>query len=191
MPTKDLEDGPRAGGFSPVPIAGNTDFDALADSDLSEEMSQAVAEAPRGHLVCWGLPFEVHRPVLLRSEAVTETIEPIKTEWLVFLHTTDGSEQARDEHGLITSRRGQGFLGETVADYVIVYADGTEARERIRRRHHVGMFQRHWGENCFQSVPTRSPTPCNRFMKPSLWVRRPSTGGGGRPEPVRPIRRPG
>ncbi len=157
MPTKTLEDGPRAEGFSPLPIAGNTDFGALADSGLSDEMGKAVAEAPRGQLVCWGLPFEVGRPVLLRSEVVTETIEPVKTEWLVFLHTTDGEEQARDGHGLITSRRGQGFLGETVADYVIVYADGTEARERIRRRHHVGMFQRHWGENCFQAVPHAKP----------------------------------
>jgi len=127
VPTKELEDGPRAGGFSPLPIAGNTDFDALAGSGLSDEMGKAVAEAPRGHLVCWGLPFEVGRPVVLRSEVVTEKVAAIKTEWLVFLHTTDGAEQARDEHGLITSRRGQGFLGETVAEYVIVYADGTAA----------------------------------------------------------------
>ena len=154
---KEPKDGPRAEGFSPLPITGNTGFETLAGSGVSDEMAKAVAEVPRGQLVCWGLPFEVGRPVLLRSEAVTETIPAVKLEWLVFLHTTDAEAQEQDEHGFHTSRRGQGFLGEAVADYVIVFADGTEARERIRRRHHVGMFQRHWGENCFQAVPHSKP----------------------------------
>jgi hypothetical protein len=156
-PTRELKDGPPAERFSPLPFAGNTDFDALAGSGVSDGMVEAVAEAPRGHLVCWGIPFEVGRPTLLQSEVVTEKLPATKVEWLVFLHTTDAEDQKRDEHGLLTSRRGQGFLGETVADYVIVYADGTEARERIRRRHHVGMYHRHWGENCFQSVPHSKP----------------------------------
>ena len=87
-PTKDLEDGPQAEGFSPLPLAGNTDFDALAGSGVSDEMARAVPEAPRGQLVCWGIPFEVRRPILLRGEVVTEKLPASRAEWLVFLHTT-------------------------------------------------------------------------------------------------------
>jgi hypothetical protein len=42
---------------------------------------------------------------------------------------------------------------------VIVYTDGTESRQKIRRRHHVGMFFRRWGENCFEAVAHSKPYP--------------------------------
>ena len=41
-PEKKLKDGPRAKGFSPLPLTGNTDFDALAESGISDEMAEAV-----------------------------------------------------------------------------------------------------------------------------------------------------
>ena len=129
--------------------------------------------------MCWGLPFEVGRPVLLRGEVVTEKIPATRLEWLVFLHTTDAETQERGEHGLLTSRRGQGFLGETVADYVIVFADGTEARERIRRRHHVGMFQRHWGENCFQAVAHSKPRPVQPVHEAARLAKKSTDWGWG------------
>ena len=55
--------------------------------------------------------------------------------------------------------RGEGRLGELAATYVLVYADGTEARAAIRRRHQIGMFQRRWGENCFEAVAHAKPHP--------------------------------
>jgi hypothetical protein len=63
----------------------------------------------------------------------------------------------QDNHGFIRPMRGEGYLGEHVADYVIVYADGTEARQSIRRRHQVGMLERRWGGNCFQAVAHLKP----------------------------------
>ena len=71
-PEKELKDGPRAKGFSPLALNGNTDFEALAESGISDLMANAVPNAPRGNLVCWGLPFEVSRPTVLRNEAVVE-----------------------------------------------------------------------------------------------------------------------
>jgi hypothetical protein len=154
---KELRDGPRTKQFSPVPLAGNIDFDALAQYGVSERMVKTIPEAPRASMACWGIPFEVNRPVVLRDEVVTEKIPAGNLDWLVFLHTTDREEMERDEHGFFVTRRGQGRLGEVVADYVLVFSDGTEVREPIRRRHHIGMFQRHWGENCFQAVPHLKP----------------------------------
>ena len=54
---------------------------------------------------------------------------------------------------------GEGRLAEHAADYVIRYADGSEARAAIRRRHQVGTFQRRWGENCFEAVAQHKPNP--------------------------------
>ena len=54
---------------------------------------------------------------------------------------------------------GEGRLAEHAADYVILYADGSEARAVIRRRRQIGAFQRRWGENCFEAVAHHKPHP--------------------------------
>ena len=154
---QDLKDGPATGSFAPLPLEGNADFDSLARFGISDDMAKATPEAPKGNVVAWGIPFAVRRPLVLKGQTVTEKVENVKVEWLVFLHTTDKKDLAKNEQGLVVSRRGQGHLGEVVAGYTIVYADGTEVRETIRRRHQIGMFHRHWGENCFQSVPHSKP----------------------------------
>jgi hypothetical protein len=154
-----VKDGPVTKRFSPIPLAGNSEFDDLAGIGISQDMAKVLPEAPRGNLACWGMPFQVGRPVVLKDQAVSENLPPTKAEWLVFLHTTDREELERNEDGLLVSKRGEGFLSQHVADYIFVYGDGTEVRESIKRRHHVGMFARHWGENCFQSVAQTKPHP--------------------------------
>jgi hypothetical protein len=127
-------------------LKGNVTFDDLARAGLSEVLSKAIPEAPRGSGVSWGIPFKIDRPLLLNSKPVTEQTQRLKAEWIVFQHTTDVKPIEQDNHGFIRPMRGEGYLGEHVADYVIVYADGTEARQSIRRRHQVGMLERRWGE---------------------------------------------
>jgi len=53
--------------------------------------------------------------------------------------------------------RGEGRLGEHAANYIFCYTDGTEEKVAIKRRHHLGTFQRRWGENCFEAVAHRKP----------------------------------
>ena len=146
-----------ANGFSPVLLKGNVTFDDLAKAGLSEVLSKAIPEAPRGHCVSWGIPFRIDRPVLLNGKPVTEEMQRLKAEWIVFQHTTDVKPIEPDNDGFIRPMRGEGYLGEHIADYVIVYADGTEARQPIRRRHQVGMLERRWGENCFRAVAHMKP----------------------------------
>jgi hypothetical protein len=152
-----IQDGASTPNFSPVPLQGNTAFEELSKAGLSEAMSTSMAQAPGGACVSWGIPFRIDRPILVKDQPVTEQTKGLKAEWLVFLHATDVKPLVRDEYGLIRPMRGEGHLGEHVADYAIVYADGTEARAEIRRRHHVGPFRRIWGENCFQAVAHRKP----------------------------------
>lgn len=147
-----IEDGPRTDRFHPAPLRGNAAFEDLKLED--------VALAPRGACVSWAIPFQIGRPVVLKDVTVTEPRPRLKAEWLVFLHTSDVRTPERDEHGFIKPpMRGNGFLGEHAADYVVVYAGGTEAATPIRLRHQLGAYRRGWGENCFQAVAHRKPHP--------------------------------
>jgi hypothetical protein len=146
-------------GFWPVALKGNIWFDKVPNVGLSELMLGALAKAPRGSLVLWGIPFRVDRPILLKDQPVIEPTPGLKAEWLVFLHTTDIKPIHSDNSGFIRPMNGEGLLGEHIADYVIAFTDGTEVREAIRRRHQVGMLQARWGENCFQAVSQNKPFP--------------------------------
>ncbi len=145
--------------FSPIMLKGNVAFDDLAAAGLSETLCKAIPKAPRGPCVSWGIPFTIDRPVLLTTGSVTEETPGLKAGWIVFQHTTDVKPVEQDHAGFIRPMRGEGYLGEHIADYVIVYADGTEARQAIRRRHQVGMLEPRWGENCFQAVAHSKPYP--------------------------------
>ncbi len=172
-----LQDGPSNSNFSPVSLTGNTTFEELGKGGLSEAMTKAISQAPSGDAISWGIPFRIDRPILLKDGPVTERVQNLKAEWLVFCHTTDIKPLEKDSRGFIRPMRGEGYLGEHVADYTIVYADGTEVRSEIRRRHHVGTFRRIWGENCFQAVAHRKPHAVRTVREqPSILV---DAGVGG------------
>jgi hypothetical protein len=171
-----VRDGPASANFRPVPLEGNITFAALGSAGVSEDMAKAASQAPAGETVSWGIPFRIGRPVLLQDKPVTEKTGGLKAQWLVFLHATDTKPLAPGSAGLIQPMRGEGFLGEHVADYILVYADGAEVKQEIRRRHQVGMLRRRWGENCFQAVAQRKPHALRPVHEqPSMLV---DAGGG-------------
>ncbi len=51
------------------------------------------------------------------------------------------------------------MLAELAANYYLKYADGSETSASILRRRQVGIFQRRWGENCFEAVAHHKPYP--------------------------------
>ncbi|MCP5117844.1 MAG: hypothetical protein GY953_44055, partial [bacterium] len=148
-----------------MPIQGNIALEDLAGAGVSDEMKEAVSGASQGDCVSWGIPFKVGRPLLLKDTPAEEKTPGLKAGWLVFLHTCDFEPLKEDERGFISPMRGEGYLGERIAEYVIVYADGAEARSEVRRRHHVGMFRPRWGENCFQAVPHKKPYPVRQVQE--------------------------
>jgi hypothetical protein len=162
-----VRDGPASPNFQPVPLKGNVSFSDLAKKGLSEEMTKAIPKAPRGSGISWGIPFEVTKPVLLKDEPWTEDVTGLKAQWLVFQHSSDLESLEWNEQGFLSPTRGEGRLNEHVADYVIVYEDGSEATQPIRRRHHIGTFQRRWGENCFQAVLHLKPHPLRTLWEQS------------------------
>jgi hypothetical protein len=154
-----FHDGPASTLFRPVVFSGNADLSALAAPVVSESMARVIRQAPSSSCTGWGIPFNIsERVVLLKDQPVTVKIRPCRARWLVFCHTSDTIPLECDEHGFARPpRRGTGRLKEHAADYVVLYADGREQRCAIRRRHELGMFQRCWGENSFESVPHGKP----------------------------------
>ncbi len=160
---------PQTSNFVPLPLKGNASLGDLARAGLSEVMAKALPQAPTGALVGWGIPFEVGRVVLLKDQPVVEKLSGVKAEWLVFMHTTDIEPLKWNDQGFLSEPAGEGRLGEHVADYVFTYDDGTELRYKIQRRHHIGMFRRRWGENCFQAVPHNHPIPTDPDQENVAW----------------------
>ena len=75
------------------------------------------------------------------------------------MHTSDLIKLKDEQGDYLTPFKGTGQLNEEVADYVIVYNDGTEERITIHERFQIGMFQQHWGENSILSVAHHKPKP--------------------------------
>ena len=154
-------DGPISPLFAPVALRGNVRIAELAGAGVSEQMADALPHAPTGRCTSWGIDFAIGQSaILLRDKPVRRTVAPLKAQWLVVMHTTDGAPLAKDKHGFVAEpMRGSGRLGEHVANYHLHYADGTSAAAAIRRRHQVGMFWRGWGENCVECVSHVKPRP--------------------------------
>jgi hypothetical protein len=154
-----IQDGPSSPLFAPLSLKGNVALSNLASVGVSDEMAAALEHAPGGACVAWGIPFEIGDVVAIADRAVSVELSPTVAAWLVFMHTSDLRPVEPGPGGFISPMRGEGKLAEHAADYVMLYADGTEERVSIRRRHHLGTFQRLWGENCFEAVAHRKPHP--------------------------------
>ena len=155
-----LIDGPRSPRFRTIPLEGNTELAALQTADdLSELGRRQAPNALSGDCVCWGIPFGIQRVVLARREPLTLRWPAMAARWLVAMHTTDVEWPERNAQGFFPHPKGQALLKERVADYVWLYADGSERRERIYRQHQIGMLLRSWGQNCFQAVAHQKPFP--------------------------------
>ncbi len=163
-----IHDGPASPYFSPLPFKIISPGGA---GSLSPAMEKERSNAPGGACVCWGIPFEVDELLVVAEHPVVVEVSPTQAPWLVFLHTSDARPLEPGPGGIISPMTGLGHLAEHAADYVLCYADGTEERATIRRRHQLGPFQRHWGENCFQCVAHHKPysAPAAQDQPSSFW----------------------
>ena len=161
-----LQDGPQSLHFVPLTMRAKAAAPGLAKNAISAEMSAALKYAPSGSCVYWGIPFQIDEFIAVQDQPVEVEIHPTQARWLLFLHTSDLRPNEFNEHGFIHPMRGSGQLNEKAAEYVIVFADGSEVRSPILRRHHLGTFQRIWGENCFQAVAHHKPWPLEAAHEP-------------------------
>lgn len=153
-------DGPHSDQFQSRALRGNASWAALADQGLSDALLAGAPHAPRGKCIFRGLPVTIGaRPVVVQKgqEPVTVKVDGLKTPWLIFAHCSDIRELERDEKDFVSPIHGPGHLAQPAADYVLVYADGSEARTTIRWRHQLGAVTRGWGVNCLEAVAHGKP----------------------------------
>lgn len=180
------QDGPASPLFTALRLEGSTPYASLAERDISDEMRAAVASAPSGECVCWGIPFRVDGAIVLTpgSGTVCEELDLVTAAWLVVMHVSDARPSGADDRGMISPTRGQGQLGEEAARYTLHYRSGAHETATIKRRFHIGAFQRIWGENCFEAVAHHKPhpMPAHHEQSQASWGRsqtRASAGDGG------------
>ncbi|MDA0989622.1 MAG: hypothetical protein O3A51_02580, partial [Verrucomicrobia bacterium] len=169
-------DGPASQNFAPVRLRGGRPLRSLAGSGVSDWMAECASHALLGAGVAWGIPFHVGRVFVVHGEPQTIPVNGLKAPWIIVRHTSDLQDQPRNADGFYPATTGPGRLNEHAADYVFVYADGSEVRWPIRCRYEVGDFQRIWGENNLASVAAHKPMP----ITPVQERRRPHLGAWGR-----------
>jgi hypothetical protein len=154
-------DGPESPLFEALNIEGNKLLSDINETIASKEMAASVSSAPRSRSVAWGIPFNIaERVICFRDESYSINVKPFTGQWIVFLHTSDRVQLKRDDQGFYEKPfRGIGLLNEHIANYHIIYEDGTEESLPIRQRYQIGMFRQIWGENCIESVAHRKPKP--------------------------------
>ena len=153
-----IHDGPRSRRFAPVPFRGNATLAGLAKKSVSDLMKKHVGDAPSGACTCWGVPFEVARVACVVDKPVEVALPAVTAPWLVFMHTADWALDTPNKDGLFSPSHGPGRLGLDAGTYVLRYADDREVRLPLKLRHQLAMFQKLWGENCFEAVGHRKPS---------------------------------
>lgn len=151
------QDGPSSPLFVPVELSEGAPLNEALPSTASASMRARLNDAPAGACVCWGVPFDASRSVVVTDHAVTLDWAATRAPWVVVMHTTDIAPLPANADGLYDRRPGPGRLGERAAEYLFVYADGQEERIPILRQRQVGMFERGWGQCCFEAVAHRKP----------------------------------
>src|SRR4030042_5783847 len=160
-------DGPGSPLFEPLDITGNFDLSKIDLSVVSVKMAEAIKSAPTGNSVAWGIPFNIPEQIIyLKNESFKLNISPRSGNWIVFMHTSDQVDLKRNSDGFYEKPfKGLGQLNEEVARYYVIYEDGTESDITVRQRHHIGMFQQMWGENCIESVANYKPGPVDFYRE--------------------------
>lgn len=151
--------------FTPISLKTvyNRNGAQLSIEELVEESFVEKDYALTGENVIRGIPFHLGTPdgsnlLFLRDEAVTLHFdEPIPAHYLVFIHTAIPKRVPPDADGVTRPARGTAMLGDKVADYKLLYSDGTVQSVPIRRRFAIGEMQKNWGDECFECVPLAKP----------------------------------
>lgn len=155
-------DGPASRLFKAVRFKGNAMLRKLPARIVSAKMVKAAAQAPQGKCICQGVAFDIPgRIVLASDQPVQIALGRVKAAWLLVCHTADvlpkPDTSAGDEFA--ARREAMSNVHGHLGDYVLVYADGSEARTRIVRRHQVSSFTAGWGAACSEAVAQHKVHP--------------------------------
>jgi len=151
--------------FTPISLAKvyNRKGFSFSGEELADERWIGRDISLTGENVIRGIPFRLgdareNNVLFLRDNEVVFNFDaPVECRYLVFIHTAVAKKDTPGEDGITRPARGRIILGDKVADYQILYADGTVQSVPIRRRFAVGEMRKDWGDECLEAVPLRKP----------------------------------
>jgi hypothetical protein len=153
----------------------NLSPETMAGSKWHPSLAGSTKPLPGGKQSFWGIPFSLGPeggPRWLQVDAPLAVAVGAKASYITFAHfcnasvDAEGKRQPPDvETGYVTRP------GEHLADYVLVYADGSEHRQAIRRRFEINEPAIRWGQLSFAArpstddlpIPMRGPYPENQW----------------------------
>jgi hypothetical protein len=163
--------------FTPVSLGSALNASNSDSQHWGTKTAGAITKLPTGSQTFWGVPFEFAAPgggndlVVLDGESSVEISVGAAGSHLVFAHFCDErasstvAGQSSDYlNPVITAP------GEHLADYVVVFEDGSELKQQVRRRFEISQVQarmqsgfssrQHQGIN---TIPFRGPYPDNAW----------------------------
>ncbi len=130
----------------------------------SPPMERVSADLPRGSQQFWGIPFRLGPTDLTRKGLVVlvEGLDPVRlavksaATHVCFLHFCNPSADPREDSA----------GGQTLAEYVLHYADDEEYCVPIRMRFEVSPFIASYGMSPFAAVPAAMPEKATAETQP-------------------------
>ena len=161
--------------FTPVSLRSDVNASRFDSQLWGSKTARAITDLPAGTQTFWGIPFEMpegERDLIVFSD--TSSIEitiNVSGSHIVFAHFCDETAsntvagQSSDYLNPVVTAP-----GEHLADYIVVYDNGTEHREQIRRRFEINQVQTRM-QSGFSSrqhedlntLPFRGPYPDNAW----------------------------
>ncbi len=161
--------------FSSIPLSANLNAATGDSKHWTGKTAGAVSSLPVGNQTFWGVPFSLaddgNNLLVIQNDEQANVKIGSSGSHLTFAHFCD--EKASSS----VAGQSSDYLnpvvtapGEHIADYVVVYEDGTEHRQSIRRRFEINQVQtrmqsgftsrQHQG---ISSLPKRGPYPNNAW----------------------------
>jgi len=152
--------------FTPLDLSAH--FNAGEKAAWHPAIVELLKTLPAGQQTFWGVPFalgarEEHAQRWLLLDREPHTVEiAARARYLVVAHFCNNSHDPADpSHPPDTPAGLLPRPGEHLADYVLVYADGSEHRQPIRRRFEVNEAALIWGQRAFAARPHQEDVPLN------------------------------
>lgn len=144
-----------------TPLALDSVFNATRaslDEALHPPADILTANGAQSYL---GIPFALgpadgNNVILLDRTPVTLPLDGIQATYLVFLHAVE-DRVTNYQTGFADFAKDGNELGQTVANYTLVYADGEEATTPILRRFAIQQSRIFWGASPFAAQPHLKP----------------------------------
>ncbi len=161
--------------FTHISLSANLNASRNDSEHWGSKTASSIKHLPLGEQPFWGVPFDLKTSgsdlLVLSDKAVAEIPINASGSHVTFVHfcdenasTTVAGQSSDYLNPVVTAP------GEHIADYVVVFEDGSEHRQSVRRRFEINQVQtrmqsgfssrQHQG---LSSIPKRGPYPDNAW----------------------------